>query len=145
MPAPHHPVALGHQLSTAANVVREATAAALAPLALVPREYGVLATLGAEGAMSQRALGARGRIDRTTMVAIVDRLEEGGLVTREADPEDRRAHVVGLTARGRTVLARAQRLVTEVEARLLAPVRAADRAALRRALAALVEAAPAPE
>jgi MarR family transcriptional regulator, organic hydroperoxide resistance regulator len=45
-----------------------------------------------------------------TMTGIIDRLEEGGLVVRQRDPDDRRAQLVRLTDQGRTILAEIDRL-----------------------------------
>jgi DNA-binding MarR family transcriptional regulator len=46
------------------------------------------------GSLSQQAIGERLRIDRTTMVALIDDLERGGYVKRERNPHDRRAYVI---------------------------------------------------
>jgi DNA-binding MarR family transcriptional regulator len=138
-PAPH----LGYLLSEAAKCVREATAEALAPLGLAPREFGALDALALAGPMTQRALGELRRIDRTTMVALVDHLERLGLVARAPNPQDRRAHALRVTAEGRRVVARAREAAQGVEAAFLAPVGPVDREALRRALTtALRSAAP---
>ena len=41
------------------------------------------------------------RVDRTTMVAIVDELEAAGFVDRQRNPEDRRAYALEATDAGR--------------------------------------------
>src|SRR5205814_9010815 len=91
---------------------------------------------------SQHALGQRLRIDRTTRVSTVDDLERLGLATRTSQPDDRRAHLVELTARGRTTLVRATGAVATAEATLLAPLSAAERSQLHRLLARLVHMSP---
>ena len=58
-------------------------------LGLRPKEFGSLSVLVSEGAMSQRRLGQRTGLDRTTMVVITDELERKGLVERTRNPEDR--------------------------------------------------------
>ncbi|HYW50443.1 MAG TPA: MarR family transcriptional regulator [Gemmatimonadaceae bacterium] len=95
---------LGFLLSQHAAALNRATADALAPYGIVPRSLGVLEALAARGPSSQREIGETCRIDRTTMVAIIDELEAAGLVSRAVDPEDRRAHLVRLTRRAATVL-----------------------------------------
>ncbi|MCU0633756.1 MAG: MarR family transcriptional regulator [Gemmatimonadaceae bacterium] len=134
--------ALGYLLVESAHVVRRATAKVLAPLGVTPREFGVLDTLATDGPMTQRALGERRRVDRTSMVALIDDLEARGLVLREVDPEDRRAHAVCVTPRGRRLALEARAEVEAVEADFLAPLAPADRRTLKRALAAALRAVP---
>jgi DNA-binding MarR family transcriptional regulator len=43
-----------------------------------------------DGAMSAKALGQRLGMHPATMTGILDKLENGGWVTRERDPDDRR-------------------------------------------------------
>ena len=49
------------------------------------------------------------------MMLVVDELESRGYVRRVADPEDARAKVVRLTARGRTAAAETRRAVQALE------------------------------
>jgi DNA-binding MarR family transcriptional regulator len=69
----------------------------------------------------------------------LDRLEAGGHVERRMDPADRRSFLVRLTPAGRRTIDRAVTDHVAGEARLLAPLTAADRARfdqhLRRLLA----------
>jgi DNA-binding MarR family transcriptional regulator len=50
-------------------------------------------------------------LSRGGTTKVIDRLEELGLVSRQADPEDRRAVVVEITPEGREVLARARTVI----------------------------------
>ena len=52
---------------------------------------------------------------RSTLTAVVDRLEAKGLVRRHQNPSDRRSVVVALTAAGRPVARQARQTVTELE------------------------------
>jgi DNA-binding MarR family transcriptional regulator len=52
------------------------------------------------------------------MTSILERLDERGLVTREADPDDRGSVRVGLTREGKVVADRINRLVRELESRI---------------------------
>jgi DNA-binding MarR family transcriptional regulator len=61
-------------------------------------------------------------VDRTTMVALIDGLERGGLVERSPHPEDRRKNVVALTAAGRETMAAAAGAADDAERRFLAPL-----------------------
>jgi DNA-binding MarR family transcriptional regulator len=62
-------------------------------------------------------LARRARMTKQGMMLVVDELETRGYVRRVPDPEDARAKVVRLTARGRRYVAEARRAVAAVEAR----------------------------
>jgi DNA-binding MarR family transcriptional regulator len=107
---------------------------ALAPLGLDGREFGVLSVLVDEGPRPQQRLSERMRVDRTTMVALVDGLERKGLVERRRQAEDRRANEIHVLPKGRRTQSRAQRLVEAAEDDLLAPLSDDDRQLLRELL-----------
>jgi DNA-binding MarR family transcriptional regulator len=72
------------------------------PLGLTAAQYNVLATLAASSeALNQRTLADVLVVDRSAITGLLDRLERTGWVRREADPADRRAYRVVLTAAGR--------------------------------------------
>ena len=62
-------------------------------------------------------LARRAGVTKQAMMVVVDELEVRGFVRRTPDPEDGRAKVVRLTARGRTLAAESRRAVAAVEAR----------------------------
>jgi DNA-binding MarR family transcriptional regulator len=68
---------------------------------ITPPQFILLAYLWKMDTVSQTELSEMTQIDRTTIVGIVDRLVEKGLVERQQHPEDRRAYRIILTARGR--------------------------------------------
>jgi DNA-binding MarR family transcriptional regulator len=107
---------LGAALTWAAQNAQEMADTALEPLGLNVKHFGVMTLLRhqkeADGApTSQRAIGEQLRIDRTTMVALIDHLERAGYVRRDRNPDDRRAYVLALTAAGRKAQARAEKAV----------------------------------
>ena len=85
--------------------------------------------------MSELALHTA--VDRTTLTRVVDRLVQHGLVERRAARHDRRQASLGLTARGRAASDRAERLVAEEDARLLAKLPAGELAHAVRVLEAM--------
>jgi len=111
---------------------------ALAPLGIDPRELGVMFLIGDHKPTSQEQSAQRLGVDRTTMVALIDRLERKGLVKRHPDADDRRRNVVELTDAGREVLRHATKASNEAESAFLSPLTAAAadnlRTALQRAL-----------
>jgi DNA-binding MarR family transcriptional regulator len=129
---------LGYLLGRAHIAHRQVAEAALAPLGLVPRQFGALALLADEGPLSQQRLGERMGVDRTTMVELIDGLERSELVERQRDPGDRRAYALRATPRGRRVLARAAAAAERAEAEFLAAVPAEDALQLKRILRRLI-------
>ena len=109
-------------------------------LGITGRQLALLTLFGDGPPQSQQDGAARLGIDRTTMVALVDELEEKGLVRREVAPGDRRKRLVRLTDAGVKLL-RAGGGVTEmVEDIFLAPLAAEDSRRLRHALDLIVRA-----
>jgi DNA-binding MarR family transcriptional regulator len=92
----------------------------LRPLGIEGRHFGLLLTLQRQGPLSQRALIDRLSSDKSSMVRLVDSLEDRGLCAREPAEGDRRAYAVRLTPAGRALVARAQGVADEVVAVLLA-------------------------
>jgi len=129
---------LGYLLGQAHLEHRSIARAALASLGLDVKEFGALSVLVDEGALSQQRLGERLRIDRTTMVAIVDQLERKGFVERRRDPQDRRAYALQATAAGRRVLVRADAAAERAEAEFLGTLSVADRRKLKELLRTLI-------
>jgi DNA-binding MarR family transcriptional regulator len=134
---------LGYLLGRAHAVHRARVEEALAPFALGVKAFGALSLLVTEGPLSQRRLGERQGIDRSTMVAVVDELEREGLVERRRDAIDRRAYALHATPEGRRRLPRARKAAARAEDEALASLSQHERARLKRLLAAVVAATPA--
>ena len=143
---PGPPVALMERLSYLLKrtfaLVEATIEPGLARLGVNGREFGLLTLLEAEGPASQQRLADRIDVDRTTMVALIDALEEKRLVKRHKDPSDRRAYVLEVTAAGHKRLRDALNAVERAEQQALAPLSAAEAATLTRALQRLVQAGP---
>jgi DNA-binding MarR family transcriptional regulator len=73
-------------------------------------------------------------IDPSSMVALIDELEERGLAERRQHSSDRRKHAVHLTAKGKRTLGRARGAAVAYAEELLAPLDATERETLRRLL-----------
>jgi DNA-binding MarR family transcriptional regulator len=112
--------------------------ATLAELGLNGRQLLVLTFTGSEDHLSQQMLSVRLGLDPTIVVALVDELEDRGLVVRERDPEDRRRHRLRITAKGRKVHATAERAVAAAEKEFLTPLDRAQREALRAGLVTMM-------
>lgn len=64
----------------------------------------VLVRLEKNQGVSQARLAELAEVDAMTMVRILDRMEADGLLERRADPSDRRARCLYLTAKARPLL-----------------------------------------
>lgn len=111
----------------------------LATMALSAREVGILTLVTESEPMTQKALGEVLRIDRTTMVTLLDDLEGKGFVTRRRHPRDRRAFLVHPTDSGRSAKVAAVRILDEQQRRFLAPLTLAERHQLAALLKRLHE------
>ncbi len=79
--------------------VNDAAAAA----GLSPVSAWALVQLDPDHPISQKQLASRLKCNPSTVVDPTDRLEEGGLVVRQANPVDRRINVLIVTPKGRQV------------------------------------------
>lgn len=105
--------------------------AALSPHGLRVRSYSVLALAVSEARLSQRDIADYLWLDPSQVVALVDDLQQRGLVAREPDENDRRAKVVVATPEGRRLHAAASRAVDEAERETLGVLDAEDQDRLR--------------
>jgi len=96
-----------------------------------------LATLERSGPRRLTALALQEGVTQPAMTQLIARLQDSGLVRREADPADGRVVQVRLTDQGRHMLARRRAIRAERLAGILARISPEDQAALRAALPAI--------
>ncbi|HKH23449.1 MAG TPA: MarR family winged helix-turn-helix transcriptional regulator [Solirubrobacterales bacterium] len=113
----------------------------LAKLDLQPPLFRVMNVVDAAEGLSQHAIGEAIQAPPSRMVAIVDELEERGLIERRPHPGDRRVHALYLTPGGRRLLAKARAVAVEHEAELTKGMNKADRERLVALLRGIVEGA----
>lgn len=121
----------------------ELTAAALAPVGINGREAAVLRAIDNPHPLAQGEIARRMGIDRTTMVALIDDLQERGLVQRRQDPDDRRKNVVQLTDAGQDITRQAARVGEQVERVFLSPLSAGEAEQFKKTLRVLLCSPPA--
>lgn len=96
--------------------------------------YVVLLSLRSEPVRTQAALAQSIGADKTRIIAVLDDLQTRGLIDRQPDQSDRRAHVLSLTDEGRRVRDAAQAEIQRREELLLDRLSPADRRGFMRAL-----------
>jgi DNA-binding MarR family transcriptional regulator len=94
--------------------LRERGRLGMRSLGMEPRYFGMLTTLAAIEPCSQQRLAAELHITGPAIVGIIEQLHRTGRIERQRNPDDRRAHVLRLTAKGRADLAEAKRIVDEI-------------------------------
>jgi DNA-binding MarR family transcriptional regulator len=114
----------------------------LASIGLCARQAGILTLVTEIGPMTQRDLGQALRVDRTTMVALLDDLEDQGHVQRQRHPRDRRAFLIHPTDSGRAAKAAAVRILDQQQERFLEGLTPAEREQLAQLLKRLHESCP---
>jgi DNA-binding MarR family transcriptional regulator len=107
------------------------------PSGLSMTAAATLAGIERLGPQRLTVLAAREGVTQPAMTQLISRLEESGLVRREASPEDGRVVLVVITDEGRAVLARRRSVRSDRMAAIIARLGPEHRAALAIALPAL--------
>jgi len=94
---------LNFVLTKAQHNIHQLFKSELAPHGVTPGQYAVLRCLWDENGQTARKLADRLALDGSTITGILDRMEQKGLIEKQADPKDRRALQVMLTATGRSL------------------------------------------
>lgn len=111
-------------------------------MGLTPALFAVLNYLSAHPGATQRAIGGAMGIDPSTMVSLVDELQRQGLAGRRPHPNDRRAHAVTISAKGRRALERARTMAHEAEDEVLRGLSAGERHELLKLMRRALDVAP---
>jgi len=92
----------------------------LRALGLGMSQLPVLFALEEEGALSQKELAQRARVEQPTMAEMLGRMERDGLVEREANPEDKRGSLTSVTRSARAKLPKAKAALLQGEQEAMA-------------------------
>ncbi|MFJ8441615.1 MarR family winged helix-turn-helix transcriptional regulator [Kitasatospora griseola] len=117
-------------LSRVGKDARNRLAELLAADGLRLHHHAALAALADFGPHTQRDLATRLRLDPSDLAKAADQLAAAGWLDRTRDPADRRRLTLTLTPAGATRLAELGALARDVQDTVLAPLTAAERAAL---------------
>jgi MarR family transcriptional regulator, organic hydroperoxide resistance regulator len=107
------------------------------------RDWMVLASLSDGPQCTQLELSRLLGLDKTTLMAMLDRLEQRELIVRTADPADRRVRIPRITVKGRKMQARFAVARDAAEAKLLDGIEPDQRALLVTLLTRIADLQPA--
>jgi DNA-binding MarR family transcriptional regulator len=130
-------VGTGLLLQMAHRSAHDRLAGVLRPLGMDVRHFGILQFL-VRGGLTQRRLIDLVGVDKSTLVRIVDQLEEQQLARRVRDPHDRRAFQVTITEGGRQRLAAANAAAAKLGEELFGWLDEAQRRQLHEVLQRIV-------
>ncbi|WP_293872636.1 MULTISPECIES: MarR family winged helix-turn-helix transcriptional regulator [unclassified Sphingomonas] len=116
-----------YRLSVTSNLVSDSIARTYESLfGLTIPEWRLVAVIAETGGVTQQAIGAKTLMDKVTVsraaIALVDR----GLLARQANPEDRRSHLLELTDAGRDLYAAVAPKALDLESRIFAAFEPAE-------------------
>jgi DNA-binding MarR family transcriptional regulator len=111
---------LGYAIKRAQHALRLNMDQALLETGLTMAQYAVLCALEAQPGLSNAHLARAAFVTAQTMQGVLANLERDGVIRRRPDPRNARVLRGALTAKGRSLLARAHIAVAVVEERLAA-------------------------
>jgi MarR family transcriptional regulator, lower aerobic nicotinate degradation pathway regulator len=106
---------------------------------LTPVQYASLVAIRTHPGIDATRLSAVIAFDRSTLGNVIERLEVKGLIERKPASHDKRVKLLYLTKQGTTLLRDIMPAVDRAQARMLQPLKAADRKALMALLSQLVD------
>jgi DNA-binding MarR family transcriptional regulator len=128
------PSLIGYQLRQAQLAIFSDFREAIGAHAITPGLFGVLVVIDANPGLTQTTLARAIRLDQSTVVSVVDKLEARKLVARRQTDGDRRSNALWLTSDDKALLGKLTGLVQAHEERLVAGFSQADRARLANLL-----------
>ncbi len=129
---------IGFLLNRTSRHLRDDMGQALQPLMLSVHDYAIMRIVEMRLGETQQSVAERYGIDSSTMVEIVDRLEERALLTREKNAQDRRSYTLLLTPKGRKTVTRGKRIADVVHKKFLAPLNDVEREMLYLSLGKVI-------
>jgi len=124
------PDLVGYHLRRAQKAVFGHFSDSLSEVGISPGQFGVLTLIDANQGLSQSALAKILGIERSTMVAVIDRLETQNWVERKVSKTDRRSYALALTQAGTALLGQVRPLVVDHEAQISAGLSDTEKAQL---------------
>jgi DNA-binding MarR family transcriptional regulator len=122
------PGLIGYQLRLAQRAIFADFADSVGESGISPGLFGILLVIGENPGLTQQTLANAAHLDRSTVVTVIDKLEDRGLVERRA--ADRRSNGLFLSDNGASLLRGLKRKVVRHERRVVRNLSPSERAQL---------------
>ena len=125
---------LGYLLRRAQGAMHRDFMAAVSDFELTQKQAAALWLIQANGGVSQVEVAAALGMDRATMMAVTDRLEDRGFIIRKRSSVDRRRQELYLTPSGQSTMKKCKARIAEHEEKFREMFTASELSALLEAL-----------
>jgi len=128
---------IGFWVFTAAHAMEASMNEALAPLGITSRQVQILGCLAVHGEVTQNELAEKLRVEPSSVVRMIDRMERDGWIERVIDPGDRRKRIIRPTERAEPVWRSIREIMAPVKAHALEGISETELSAARGVLQAI--------
>ena len=104
---------------------------------LTPLQFTSLVKIRDQGRASQNLLGRLTHADPATIMGVINRLVERGLIRKSADPDDKRKSILILTSKGLNLIEALETAARTVSEETLAPLSSSEQKTFLRLLTKL--------
>ena len=139
VPSSNFEQSLGFMLSDVSRLLRRDFDRRVRELALTQAQWRAIAQLSREDGIRQTTLAERLEVQPITLARLIDRMQSAGWVSREPDPDDRRATLLFLTEKAQPILALMRSHAEDALAEVLAGVSPTARKSLMSTLIRIKE------
>jgi DNA-binding MarR family transcriptional regulator len=131
---------IGFLLRCASNIADASYYKQVGSAEFTPRQFAILLSLRTGGHMTQAALSAVTRMDRSTINEMVPRMLERNLISKSNSPHDKRAIHLSITAHGLKTLKELLPLTIRSQEMIVAPLPKEYRRIFKHCLETIIEA-----
>ena len=125
---------VGYNIRRAAVRFHEQFLSTLSQWKLRPAEYSALVLIASNPGITQKSIASALSITAPNMVALILTLEKRGLLSRQVSREDRRQQLLSLTAKGKTVVEKANREICPADEQITSRLTKSERKVLIKLL-----------
>lgn len=118
---------MGYAATRASVALKKVFAKHMGPLQLKAVEFSILVLVASNENVNQKQLGQALDVSPPNLAVTLDRMVERGWVERVRSTEDRRSQIVVLTAAGRQLVQRAEKIAATMENEALSVLSPAER------------------
>jgi MarR family transcriptional regulator, transcriptional regulator for hemolysin len=108
-------------------------------LGLTPSQWKIILSLSLFDGISQKELADKIYVDGSTLVPIIDKMEEGGLVERKPDPKDRRNNRLFLTKKAGSAVDSIIEIIMQLRKKLYKGMSQGEEEVIRIALQKIID------